>query len=61
MEKFGIFELLDALSAVTEQAGPPAAEPPAQTPEPVPKEGAVALQGFLRRHEDIAKRAKKSQ
>ncbi len=43
MEKFGIFELLDALSALTAQNEPPQ-EPAAEEKEPAPKkpDGAFA-------------------
>lgn len=71
MEKFGIFELLDALSALSE--APAAAPPPAETAPangeapapPAPPAGspgkgraeAEALQGFLARHNAVARKA----
>ncbi len=69
MEKFGIFELLDALSALTaRESAPedkPAGGPPAQTEPPAaPKreaDGAPAdaLAVFLARHEEMKKHIKK--
>ena len=75
MEKFGIFELLDALSALTEQNAPPAEEPapsprqpdgtfdpPVYANDPPPKAGgreADALAGFLARHDAVARKAEK--
>lgn len=73
MEKFGIFELLDALSALTEENPPQKEEPlspgknaapdgafapPAYGEQP-PKgtAGAEALQGFLARHDAVARKA----
>ncbi len=69
MEKFGIFELLDALSALTEgQSAVPKADDPAfsapaypapvQDPPPPPS-GRDALGGLLARHEAISRKAKK--
>ncbi len=67
MEKFGIFELLDALSALTagEQTQPKADDPafsaPAygtETPS-APNAGRDALGGLLARHEQISRKAKK--
>lgn len=64
MEKFGIFELLDALSAVTGTDGAPAAErPPEQTPPPAGPSAphkTDAIEGFLRRHEALSRKAKKN-
>lgn len=70
MEKFGIFELLDALSALT---APDAGQPPSEpsdpfappdysAPAPSQKEHGEpgdrdALAGFYARHEKIAKKA----
>lgn len=71
MEKFGIFELLDALSALTEtDEKPEPSQPrtpdgafaapdyglPAQEP---PAGGQTALDGFLSRHEAAKNRVKK--
>lgn len=73
MEKFGIFELLDTLSALTEQKTSDAsAEPgenktprgdgafdPPSYPQP-PQKGRAesdALQGFLARHDAVARKA----
>lgn len=58
MEKFGIFELLDALSAITQNDAPTAAEPqPAEDP-PAPKKedalGQAAINSFFSRHDKIA-------
>lgn len=74
MEKFGIFELLDALSAIT-AAQPPAQQQPRQddaaylppvygdAPQPPAQEPARqtdgALASFLARHEAIAKKAER--
>ncbi len=67
MEKFGIFELLDALAAMTED--PPKTEkrtPDAAFDAPsygeAPKkepEGGTAVGGFLDRHERASRRIKK--
>ncbi len=63
MEKFGIFELLDALSALTapgareqEEKQPDPAPQPAPAPAPAPNANRDALDAFLRRHEDIRRR-----
>lgn len=68
MEKFGIFELLDALSALSDSNLPksPSQNQPTSTP-PVPSkpqhtpshEQNVAVTNFLLRHDAIAKRADK--
>ena len=81
MEKFGIFELLDALAALTEgeegQGGAQQDPPPAgkklpdetfRAPdygdgesgknEPAARDGS-AIGGFLSRHDEISKKAKK--
>lgn len=69
MEKFGIFELLDALSALTSaQSDAPAppeatepaqsAPPPGERPEPRTAEE-DALSAFLARHDAISRRIKK--
>ena len=71
MEKFGIFELLDALSALTETDETPAPASP-RTPDeafsapdyglpadPLPSGKANAVDGFLSRHEAARKRVKK--
>ncbi len=74
MEKFGIFELLDTLSALTadkepaEPTAPAAANktpgqdeafaPPAYGAQPAKgRTGADALQGFLSRHDAVARKA----
>lgn len=69
MEKFGIFELLDALSALSDSnlSSPPAQSPatPEQAERPQPSEkqtqnaNSAALENFLMRHDAIAKRADK--
>ncbi len=68
MEKFGIFELLDALAALTapkEDAPPPPEEEEKNAPAPSPEEGGPAslkgdaLESFLSRHDERARRAKK--
>ena len=63
MEKFGIFELLDALSALTAQNGPEGAfDPPAYGEKPPQKTGGRendALAGFLARHDAVARKAEK--
>lgn len=73
MEKFGIFELLDALSAITAQndSVPPAEpappkqpdgafDPPAYESGPAAKTGGQeALAGFLARHDAVARKAEK--
>ena len=69
MEKFGIFELLDALSALTSaQSDAPAppeapepaqsAPPPGERPDPRTAEE-DALSAFLARHDAISRRIKK--
>lgn len=71
MEKFGIFELLDALSALTETDEKPEPAPP-RTPDgafsapdyglgeaPLPAGTGNAVDGFLTRHEAARKRVKK--
>lgn len=64
MEKFGIFDLLDTLSALAEQDGDPSA-PDAEEPSPLPpaypapeKNSANrgALNGFLSRHDAISRK-----
>lgn len=74
MEKFGIFELLDTLSALTAEPAPPeeaartesgsakdgTSQPDRGTPQPAAgRAGADALQGFLARHDEVARRADK--
>ncbi len=72
MEKFGIFDLLDALSAAMEQSGEEDAPPPAETVTPdagdrafAPpsyaggEEANAALSSLLARHEEIKKKIKK--
>ena len=78
MEKFGIFELLDTLSALTAASGAPAEghgpseaeglkEPSRTPPAPqpafeTPQGGRAerdALAGFLAKHDEIAKRARR--
>ncbi len=68
MEKFGIFELLDALAAMTESA-PPAEQkrtPDAAFDAPAygeevrrDPEGGTAVGGFLARHDETSRRVKK--
>ena len=60
MEKFGIFELLDALSAIlsgengpTDSPKPPAEAPAAPSKEP---QGSAALSSFLARHDSVSKK-----
>ncbi len=67
MEKFGIFELLDTLSALMEDKG----EGEKAVPPPDPKDGAFApppyaapaeanaLQGLLERHDKMSRRIDK--
>ncbi len=70
MEKFGIFELLDALSAITAAAGtedkdaqtdkaylPPSYGESAPSAPAAPSAERDALQSFLARHDAIAKKA----
>ncbi len=66
MEKFGIFELLDALAAITEgeTATPKTDDPVFSAPayaagETAPRPNRDALGGLLARHEQISKKAKK--
>lgn len=68
MEKFGIFELLDTLSALTaERNGSPRPTDAVSLPPeyPVPKErdrgpaNSEALASFLARHDAVAKKAEK--
>ncbi len=64
MEKFGIFDLLDTLSAIAEQdesAPAPSAEdaifsPPAYAPPQKQPANRDALNGFLAQHEAISRK-----
>ena len=68
MEKFGIFQLLDTLSALT-APGPAEKEPAAENgaersgePDAAPRAGRTApdaLAAFLARHEEMRRRAEK--
>lgn len=70
MEKFGIFELLDALAAIAETATPPPSEakeegPPLRSPSEPPSDPPAqtlreaAVGGFFARHEKIARHVKR--
>lgn len=73
MEKFGIFELLDALSALTAREGegtapekqtdaayrPPVYGESAPPAESSPSAKADALAGFYARHDAVARKAEK--
>ncbi len=66
MEKFGIFELLDALAALASENAPPQESGEAETPRaresenappPQAERNARALGDFLARHERVSKNA----
>ncbi len=68
MEKFGIFELLDTLSAIlddekptapAQESAPTSADPSFLPPDYTGGESSAAFSSFLSKHDELARRAAK--